>query len=601
MKYVAYCCLALFGVACGAPAEGGSGGASTGETSGSAVGSGSSGSPESGSSSGGGGSSGSAGGTGSASGASGESTSGAGASGESSGSGSTSGASGDDGGANSEAGSGGMSGSSTPTGSVNVYTNRYDDARTGANPHETILTPSNVRPGMFGLLFTDSIEGQVYNEPLYVSGLTINGAAHNVVYVATAHNMVYAFDADSKGPPLWSKQVDPPDLANAYIGCGDMVQNASQGSPGDDEVGITSTPVIDPAQGKIFVLAKTGMGKTATQHLHALDLATGAEAAGSPASVGTGTANFDPAAHMNRPGLLLLNGTIYIGFGSHCDYGTYHGWIFGVDAHTFMPVGTAFNTTPSGSKGAIWQSGMGLSTDGTSIWFDVGNGSSNAPNLSMNIGKVTPSASGFALGPHHLMPPEGDNDLEAGPVLVGNQVLAGGKSGYIVLLNQSDATLVSNETIGGEVHNMATWNGGSAGQFVYTWGSGTPLHALTLTNSGLMPQVTNTEQSPGHPGGMITVSSNGTTASTGIVWGLLPLCGNAWKTFCAGALYAWEATDVSKMSLWNSTVDAADALGSYAKYSTPTVANGKVYALAWPPKGSAAGTPGALAVYGLKN
>jgi outer membrane protein assembly factor BamB len=459
-----------------------------------------------------------------------------------------------------------------------VLTNRYDNARSGANTSETILDTTSVASAKFGKLFSQTISGSVYGQPLYAAGVMVNGAAHNVVYVATAQNMVYAFDADTMQAPIWTKQLETPVPTGAVGGgCGDMVTNV---------VGITSTPVISLDENKIYVVARTN----GANNLHALDLATGADGAGSPAAIGTGTAGYTANSQLNRPGLLLLNGVVYAGFGSNCDSGGYHGFIFGHDAHTLAQK-SAFNVTPTGTKGAIWQSGMGLASDGTSIWFAAGNGTSGPMDLGMNVASVTPAGGNLMIGQHHAMPAQGDNDLCSGPVLVGNQVLAGGKSGYLLLFNQTDASLATNIGIGGEVHNMAAWNGGAAGQFVYTWGDGTALQELIITGGMLMAKGTNTEQKPGHPGGMITVSSNGTMPGTGIVWALLPLCGNAWKATCPGALYAWDATDVTKKSLWNSTINAADAPGEYAKYSPPTVANGKVYVATW---------SGNLEVYGLK-
>ena len=458
-----------------------------------------------------------------------------------------------------------------------VLTNRYDNARSGSNPHETTLDTTNVTAAKFGMLFSLAITGQVYGQPLYVHGLSVKGAVHNVVYVATAHNTVYAFDADTKQAPLWTRQLEPSMPTAAIAGCGDMV---------DSEVGITSTPVISTAENKIYVVAKT----SGAAKLHALDLATGADGTGSPQSIGTGSAGFSSDIHLNRPGLLLLGGNVYIAFGSHCDNGAYHGWIFGHDAHTLAQT-SSFNVTPNGTKGAIWQSGMGLASDGTGIWFAAGNGTTDATDFSMNVARVTPTGKDLVVGAHHAMPASGDNDLASGPVLVGDQVLSGGKSGYLLLFNQADASLATNIAIGGETHNMATWNGGSAGQFVYTWGDGTPLRAFTIASGMLVAQGSNSEQTPGHPGGILTVSSNGTTAGTGIVWAFLPACKSAWKATCPGALYAWDATDIAKPSLWNSTLNAADAPGEYAKYSPPTVVNGKVYVATW---------SGSLVVYGLK-
>jgi hypothetical protein len=277
---------------------------------------------------------------------------------------------------------------------------------------------------------------------------------------------------------------------------------------------------------------------------------------------------------------------VYAAFGSNCDSGAYHGFIFGHDAHTLAQK-IAYNTTPTGSKGAIWQSGMGLASDGTSIWMAVGNGTGGQ---SWQVAQLTPTGNSLTVGAFHQETPNGDEDLCAGPVLVGNQVLAGGKSKTFFLLNVSDASLVTRLSQEGEVHNIAAWNGGAAGQMVYGWGDASPLHQYQITGGMLVAKGTNNEQVPGHPGGIITVSSNGTSADSAILWGLVPLCGGNGKGLCKGALYAWDATDITKPSLWNSTKNAADALGNYAKYSPPTVANGKVYAASW---------SGALMVYGL--
>jgi hypothetical protein len=472
-------------------------------------------------------------------------------------------------------GSGGGAGSGNggqAGGPIQVLTNRYDSARTGANPNETVLTKSNV--ANLGMLFSLGITGYVYGQPLYVSGLMIGGTKHNTVYVATSHNMVYAFDADTQGAPLWSRQLETPVPTGAVGGgCGDMVTN---------EVGVTSTPVIGLDEGKIYVVARTN----GANNLHALDLATGADGNGSPVTLGAGAAGYTANAQLNRPGLLLLNGVVYVAFGSNCDAGAYHGFIFGHDARTLAQT-VAYNTTPAGSKGAIWQSGMGLASDGASIWEAVGNG---AGGESWQVAQLTPGGGTLAVGARHAETPNGDEDLCAGPVLVGNQVLAGGKSKALFLLNGSDASLATRLALEGEVHNIATWNGGAAGQMVYAWGDNSPLHAYQITAGMLVAKGTNTEQVPGHPGGMVTVSSNGAAADSGIVWGLVPLCAGNGKAPCKGALYAWDAMDITKPSLWNSTKKAADALGNYAKYSPPTVANGKVYAASW---------SGALMVYGL--
>jgi hypothetical protein len=535
-------------------------------------GNGSSGSPSDGGASASSASSSGLGATGSSA-SSGGSAGGSGSSGSGGNAGSSSGGGGDSGGSTGS-GSGGTGGSDSGAGSPNVLTNRYDNARTGANTSETVLTTSNVA-GLH-LLFSDTINGYVYGQPLYVSGLLVGGAPHNVVYVGTSQNMLYAFDADAHGAPLWSKQLETPVATNTVGGgCGDMVANV---------VGITSTPVISLEESRIYVIARTN----GENHLHAFDLATSAEAAGSPVTIGTGTAGYTANLELNRPGLLLLNGVVYSAYGSNCDAGKYHGFIFGHDAHTLAQT-VAYNTTPgpTDAQGAIWQSGMGLASDGTTIWVAVANGTGGQ---SWQVAQLTPAGGGLTVGTHHQETPNGDEDLCAGPVLVGNQVLVGGKSKTFFMLNASDASLATRLSLEGEVHNIATWDSGAGGQMVYAWGDTSPLHQYEIAGGMLVAKGTNAERVPGHPGGMVTVSSNGTSAGSGIVWGLVPLCGGNGAGLCKGALYAWDATDISKPSLWNSTKNAADALGNYAKYSPPTVANGKVYAASW---------SGALRVYGL--
>jgi outer membrane protein assembly factor BamB len=479
-----------------------------------------------------------------------------------------------------EAGASGGDGGAVPS-HVNVLTNRYDLARTGANPNETILDTTNVNSMMFGFKFAMNITGRVYGQPLYVSGLNVGGTVHNVVYVATEHNMVYAFDADD-GTSLWSTALEPPIMLGTgevfNPGCADMGSGAAT-----YEVGVTSTPVIDPTAGLIYVVDKT----TGKHMLHALSLTTGADVP-KPTVVGPAT-GFSSNIQLNRPGLLLLNGVVYIAFGSHCDAGAYNGWIFGHDATT-LALKSTYNTTPTGSEGAIWQGGVGLSSDGTAIWFSVANGTQGGANMGMSIVKATVSGSTLLNTLSHQEVADGDNDLSAGAVLVGNQVLSGGKSGYVIVLNAADASQAQLLGAGGEVHNVATWNGGAAGQFVYTWGSGSQLEAWQLAGGMLTNQQTNTEQTPGHPGGMITISSNGTTQGSAVLWATLPLSGDAWHSTAPGALYAFDAANIASHSLWNSTLDAQD-FGTYAKFSPPTVANGKVYVATF---------SGQIMVYGLK-
>jgi hypothetical protein len=488
------------------------------------------------------------------------------------------------GGAGGISGAGGASGGggSAAVSAVSVVTNHYDNARSGSNTSETILTTANVNQAKFGLLFSRTIVGSSYGQPLYVGGVTVNGAKHNVVYVATEHNMVYAFDADSAAAtaPLWSKMLPSPLVlgGGGYDpGCSDM----------HDEVGITSTPVISVADNRIYVVAKISGG----QHLHALDLATGADAPGSPATIGAATTGFNPNIHLNRTGLLLLNGIIYIAYGSHCDAGGYHGWLFGLDAKTLQQT-SVYNTTNSGTLGAIWQSGLGLASEGTGVWACVGNGTSGGENMSQNVIRLLPGGAAMTVTNHYQAPTSGDNDLSAGVVFVGDtgQVVSGGKDGDILLLAKTDLALKQKISLGGELHSLVFWNG-SAGPMVYGWPDNGTLHAYQAAGGQLVAKGTNNEKKPGHPAGIFTISSNGTTAGTGIVWASLPTVGDAWHATAKGALYAYDAADITKPSLWNSTLDAKDDVGNFAKFSPPTVANGKVYLATF---------SGKLQVYGLK-
>src|SRR5439155_17508465 len=229
---------------------------------------------------------------------------------------------------------------------------RYDNTRSYTNTRETILTTSNVNAGSFGLLFTRLIDGNPYAQPLYVSGLTVNGAKHNVVFVATSTNHVYAFDADDPAAsmPLWSPQLAPP--GDVHVGGKNPDTIAGQTWCKDmyPFVGVTSTPVIDMATQRMYLVAKQGTFGDAASYvskLHAIDITTGADASGSPISVQAsvdGTANdasggkvvLNGWKNLNRPGLLLYGGTLYIAFGSHCDDRPYHGWVLTYDPATLQ-------------------------------------------------------------------------------------------------------------------------------------------------------------------------------------------------------------------------------------------------------------------------
>jgi hypothetical protein len=275
------------------------------------------------------------------------------------------------------------------TAQVSVTTYQYDNARAGANLDERILTPRTVSPTQFGRLFRQPVDGSVYAQPLYLPNVRIEGMGmHNVVYIATEHDSVYAFDADDNqginASPLWHTSfIDPANGITAvpsrdYLRCPAI----------EPEIGITSTPVIDPAAGTLYieVMTKELAGGTFTyvHRLHALDVSTGKERPGSPVKIeaavpGTGdgasTVVFTPKTQKQRPGLLLVHGVVYTAWSSQCErLEPYHGWVLGYDSKTLHQV-AVFNSTPNGAEGSFWESGVAPAADSNGTIFVVsGNG-----------------------------------------------------------------------------------------------------------------------------------------------------------------------------------------------------------------------------------
>src|SRR5256885_1581104 len=285
-----------------------------------------------------------------------------------------------------------------------VLTQHNNNSRTGAYTTETILTPANVNKTSFGKLFSYPVDGRIYAQPLYVPGLAISGkGTHNVVFIATEHDSVYAFDADSNGgtnsTPLW--KITFLDAAHGAASGATTVPNGDVSTTDIvPEIGITSTPVIDAATGTMYVIGKTKEGTTSSptypQRLHALDISSGAEKFGGPMTIfgsvsgtGNGSAggvlNFDTKWENNRAGLLLQNGIIYVAYGSHGDNGPWHGWIFAYNASNLQRL-SVYCSTPNGSGSGMWMSGTGIAADVIDpanapygrMFIATGNGSFNA-------------------------------------------------------------------------------------------------------------------------------------------------------------------------------------------------------------------------------
>jgi len=497
-----------------------------------------------------------------------------------------------------------------------TFTFHNDNLRSGVNGSETVLTPALVNPAQFGKLFSYAIDGWAFASPLYVANVNIpNQGLHNVVYVATEHDSVYAFDADGRSAePLW--QV-------SFLGQGmTTVPCADTGECGDipNEIGITSTPVIDPGTGTLYVVAKTKEGgSTYVQRLHALDIATGAEKFGGPVVVqasvpGTGagsvgnTLAFDPLRANQRPALLLSGGVVYLAFGSHGDHAPWHGWVIGYNATTLQRT-MAWCVSPNGYGGGIWQSGSGPASDASGgIFFTTGNGDFNANSNGTDFGDaiVKLSSAGSILdyfAPYDQAAMEQyDLDLSSGgPALLIDQpgttphrLVAAGKTGTIYVVNRdnmghfqsgSDSQII--QSLPGVLpHGTQEEGNYSAPVFfnnnVYFGAVSDTLKVFQFTN-GVLSSAPESQSAVTYPnrGASFAVSANG--SSNGLLWAVQD------NTPAGGTLRVYDASDLSR-ELYNSDATGSrDTLGSATKLSIPLIANGKAFVV----------TPTQITAYGL--
>jgi hypothetical protein len=478
-----------------------------------------------------------------------------------------------------------------------VTTSQYDDARTNATTVERVLTPSNVNAAQFGKAFTYSVDGDVYAQPLYLPRVDMGARGqHDVVYIATEHDSVYAFDAaGTPATPLWHVS---------------FLESTATTVPANDvgcpfiapEIGITPTPVIDVASGTLYVLARTketsGRAWYYVQRLHALDVATGAEKFGGPVEIharvkGTGAGSvlgvvsFDPLRELPRAGLVLASGQVYLTWGSSCDAKPYHGWVMAYDARTLKQT-AALNTSPDSNESGIWQSDMApaVAADG-SVYVVTGNGVFDAAKGGRDYGdsvlKLRLKNDEFTIA--DVFTPANEDLLRSrdldlgsgGPVLIrsGSRTLLaiGGKQGPLHIL---DAEKLNGEPlqvlpVGRGIYSApAYWNGQ-----LFVLGSNDVLKKFAVVDGKLSPEpVAAGTSSFENPGAAPLVSSNGNR--DGVVWLIETKVWNAYQSTKPSVLHAYDASTLKE--LYTTEQNAArDRAGVAVRFTVPTVAGGRVY------------------------
>ena len=500
---------------------------------------------------------------------------------------------------------------------VDVVTYHYDIGRTGLNPNEIILTPTNVTSSGFGLLRVLPVDGLVDGQPLFLANLNIAGQAQNVVFAVTEHDSVYAFNADS-GAQIWKTSVlGANETTSDDHGCGQITP----------EIGITSTPVIDRSAGAHGTIFVVGMSKDQTgayhQRLHALDVTTGAELPGSPTEIsasypGTGANSsggnvvFDPGQYAERAGLLLINQTIYLGWTSHCDAGAYTGWLMAYSESTLAQT-AVLNLTPNGSEGSIWMAGSGLAADSSgNIYFLDANGTFDTTLTASGLpvsgdygnGFMKVSTAGGTLSVADYFQPyntldesNADEDLGSGGALVlpdlqdasgtvHHLAVGAGKDSNIYIVNRDNMgkfNAQNNNAIYQEISGAIDGVWSMPAYFnntVYYGAVGDTLKAFPITNAMLAatPSVQSTNNFP-YPGTTPAVSANGT--NNGIVWDV--------ENSSPAVLHAYNAATLQEIYNSNQAANGRDQFGNGNKFITPMVVDGKVFV----------GTPSGVAEFGL--
>jgi hypothetical protein len=562
---------------------------------------------------------------------------------------------------------------------VSVLTQHNNNIRSGANLQETTLNTSNVNVNEFGQVAARDVIGHIYAQPLYAPAVPVSGATRNMVIVATMENWVYAFDADDLSPgagPLWKKHLNPHPVPSKFYADGKYVDIVDNGN-----IGILSTPAIDLAARTIYVVAATYEPATLNgQHpqqafkqlLFALNLSTGnlrraaagstnpVEITGSVAGPGYGRTVttrvggkqlsfteptggrvvFTPVQHMQRPGLLLEHGLLYIAFGSHGDIDPYHGWVFAYDAATLKQRGV-FCATPHGAKAGVWQAGEGLVADGNgNLYFGSGNGDSepngapipaSGPNLGesfirLHTGAASLDLDAFVTVIQDSTNPVFDEDLGAASptILPDGFLVGGGKDGNLYLLDPSQLTnggaqaavvqkFLATRGPGSrarpnndETHHIhgspVVYDSPNHGVLVYVWGENNVVRAYGYDpathrfpnqpnqrnkdgNSlahGTLFASNDIRDRTGMPGAMLSLTANGQTAGTAILWASFPPFLDANHQLVDGELVAYDATQFDAQGrmvlLWRSHQNPVqDDVGKFPKFCCPTIADGKVF------------------------
>jgi hypothetical protein len=501
------------------------------------------------------------------------------------------------------------------TNNSGIFTQHNDNGRTGQNLDETVLSPANVNKNQFGKLGSFPVDGFVYAQPLYVEGLnTPSQGIHNTVFVATENDSVYAIDADSE-TLLWQTSfLSPPNVTP--IASTDL--NAGLTGSIIPQIGITGTPVIDSNLGAMFVVAATKEYQSGSgtyqwvQRLHALDIATGVDLPNSPVVIQSsvpgsghgaigGNVSFYGLLELQRPGLLLLDGVVYIGWASQNDQNPFHGWVMGYNENTLQQV-SVFNTTPNSHDGGVWQSGMGLSADTNgNVYIATGNGAFDGnlggTDYSDSFLRLNTSGGSLTLADYFSPYNQGimglDNlDLGAGGVMLlptqpgpyPDLMIGGGKTAaiYVVDRDNMGGYGPGSDNIVQELENILSVplaqegiRGGPAyfNSQVYFAGVGNVGMAFPLSN-GLLSTFPFSESPTKYlyPGATPTISANGSTG--GVVW-ILETDGYANNK--PAILHAYDPGNLGD-EIYNSKMIAArDTAGPAVKFTVPTVMNGKVF------------------------